>query len=83
MIRTGFSAIVPRVALLTAVAALFVGSASAAGGDADQYPKRPVRLIVPFTARNQLDVLARIVGSRLALALGQPVIVENLSHIHN
>jgi tripartite-type tricarboxylate transporter receptor subunit TctC len=77
MNRTQFSAVVPRVALLTAVAALLVGSVSAAGDDADPYPKRPIRLIVPFTAGNQLDVLARIVGSRLALALGQPVIVEN------
>jgi len=73
---TAFSTIVRHLALLITIA-VSVGPVGAAGDDVDKYPTRPVRLIVPFTAGNQLDVLARIVGSRLALALGQPVIVEN------
>jgi len=51
------------------------GAANAAG--AEPFPSRPIHLIVPFTAGNQLDVFARIIGSRLAESLGQPVIVEN------
>ncbi len=41
------------------------------------YPNRPIHLIVPFTAGNQLDVFARLIGDRLAESTGQPVIVEN------
>ena len=50
-------------------------AASAAG--AAPYPNRPIRLIVPFTAGNQLDVFARLIGDRLAESVGQPVVVEN------
>ena len=41
------------------------------------YPNRPIHLIVPFTAGNQLDVFARLIGDRLAESMGQPVVVEN------
>jgi len=41
------------------------------------YPNRPIHLIVPFTAGNQLDVFARLIGDRLTESMGQPVIVEN------
>lgn len=41
------------------------------------YPNRPIHLIVPFTAGNQLDVFARLIGDRLAESMGQPVLVEN------
>jgi tripartite-type tricarboxylate transporter receptor subunit TctC len=51
------------------------GAANAAGPE--PYPSRPIHLIVPFTAGNQLDVFARVIGSRLAESVGQPVIVEN------
>src|SRR5512135_2637984 len=40
------------------------------------YPNRPIHLIVPFTAGNQLDVFARLIGDRLAESMGQPVLVE-------
>jgi tripartite-type tricarboxylate transporter receptor subunit TctC len=43
----------------------------------ETYPNRPIRLIVPFAPGNQLDVFARLVGSRMADSMGQPVIVEN------
>ena len=50
-------------------------AANAAGTSA--YPNRPIHLIVPFTAGNQLDVFARLIGDRLAESMGQPVVVEN------
>ena len=42
-----------------------------------QYPNRPIRLIVPATAGDGSDVLARLVGRHLADALGQPIVIEN------
>jgi tripartite-type tricarboxylate transporter receptor subunit TctC len=41
------------------------------------YPSRPIRCIAPFPAGGTTDLLARLIGARLGLALGQPVIVEN------
>lgn len=42
-----------------------------------QYPSRPVRLIVPFPPGGAVDVVGRIVTSRLPELLGQPVVVDN------
>jgi tripartite-type tricarboxylate transporter receptor subunit TctC len=44
---------------------------------ANAYPTRPIRLIVPYGAGGNADILARIVGQRLAAVLGQSVIIDN------
>jgi tripartite-type tricarboxylate transporter receptor subunit TctC len=41
------------------------------------YPDHPIRLIVPFAAGGNADIVGRIVGERISNALGQPVIVDN------
>ncbi len=41
------------------------------------YPDRPIRLIVPFAAGGNADIVGRLVGEQMGQALGQPVIVDN------
>jgi tripartite-type tricarboxylate transporter receptor subunit TctC len=45
---------------------------------AEDWPSRPVTLIVPFAPGGTTDIVARIVGQALSVRLGQSVIVENL-----
>ena len=44
----------------------------------DNYPSRQVRVVVPFPAGGTTDMLARLFGQTLQVALGQPFIVENM-----
>ena len=41
------------------------------------WPAKPIRLIVPFPAGGQLDVVVRIITEKVSTALGQPIVVEN------
>jgi tripartite-type tricarboxylate transporter receptor subunit TctC len=47
------------------------------GANAQSYPDRPIKLILPFVAGTPNDVIARLLSQPLSLALKQPVIVEN------
>ena len=58
------------------VLACLVGASAAL---AQSYPSRPITIIVPFPPGGATDVLARFLGERMRDALGQPVIVENVS----
>ena len=63
-------------ALLCTVLCVFIAAASLTANAVD-YPIRPVRVIVGLTAGSGVDVMARIVGQKLAEATGQPFIIEN------
>src|SRR4029077_21212622 len=44
---------------------------------AQEYPTRPITLIVPYPAGGGVDVMARLIGAKLSIALGQQVVIEN------
>jgi tripartite-type tricarboxylate transporter receptor subunit TctC len=49
-----------------------------AGASAQNYPNRPVTMVIPFAAGGPTDVLGRVAGARMGEILGQQVIVENV-----
>jgi len=57
--------------------AAFACMLAAAPAFAQGYPARPIRMLVPFSAGGTVDIVARVVGAKLAADLGQPFIVEN------
>jgi tripartite-type tricarboxylate transporter receptor subunit TctC len=67
-----------RLRILSAAMAVLCLAAGAAGSaQAQSYPSRPIKLILPYTAGSPNDVLARLLGPLLSQRLGQTVVVEN------
>ncbi len=62
--------------LLVFFALTLMSALPVAGQDAS-YPRRPIHLVVPYTAGGATDVLGRIVAESLSSRIGQPVVVEN------
>jgi len=48
-----------------------------AGQDAQNYPSKPIRFIVPYPPAGGTDVVARILAEPLTAALGQPIVIDN------
>jgi tripartite-type tricarboxylate transporter receptor subunit TctC len=59
-----------------ALAAAFAGSPIHQAA-AEDYPSRPITLIVPYPPGGGVDVMGRLVGQKLSAALGQQVVIEN------
>lgn len=61
--------------LLAVVATLSFATAACA----QDYPKRPITMIVPFAAGGTSDVIARTVAEQMGIALGQTIVIENVA----
>jgi len=57
--------------------AVFGASLLALPARADDFPARPITLVVPFAAGGSIDVLARLAAQQAGTTLGQPVVVDN------
>jgi tripartite-type tricarboxylate transporter receptor subunit TctC len=64
-----------RIVTACLLAASLAGLAPAA--QAQGYPSKPIRVIVPYPAGGTSDILARSIGQKLSESLGYPVVVEN------
>jgi tripartite-type tricarboxylate transporter receptor subunit TctC len=64
--------------LPAAMVAALIGLTCCGLAVAQDYPARPITMIVPFPAGGATDTLARLLGERLRAKLGQPVIIENV-----
>lgn len=63
---------IPNVLLAAGLA----GLAPAASAQATPWPSKPIRVVVPFPAGGQLDVVTRLVTDRLSTSLGQPIVID-------
>jgi tripartite-type tricarboxylate transporter receptor subunit TctC len=66
-----------RMKLNKLLLAITAGFALGASAQAQTFPSKPIRLIVPFAPGGTTDIVARIVGDRLGKELGQSVVIEN------
>jgi hypothetical protein len=72
----GFAPWLKRAVALAAGGFVALALAPAASAQ-DQWPAKPIRMIVPFPPGSSPDLIARMLTDRLGAALGQPVVVEN------
>lgn len=63
--------------LIQVIAAALTMTAVPSIGYAQTYPTRPIKIIVPAPPGGAIDLIARVVGDKIAASMGQPVIVDN------
>jgi tripartite-type tricarboxylate transporter receptor subunit TctC len=65
----------PSIRTTAAFAALVAASQTAVAQD---WPSKPITMVIPFTAGSSIDVAGRIVAARLAELIGQSIVIENI-----
>jgi len=65
-----------RSRFLSVAAIGFAAALYSSAALAQSFPTRPMTIVVPFGVGSALDLIARIIGPRLAEELGQPVLVK-------
>jgi tripartite-type tricarboxylate transporter receptor subunit TctC len=75
---TAFRGTVPWLQKWVVALALAMMPASIGVTRAQDYPNRPITIIVPLVAGGSVDVVARILADRMKTTLGQPMVVENI-----
>ena len=70
------------MSIIKRVMPLFIGAAMAfsavhSAQAQDDYPNKPIRMIVPWAPGGATDVIARLIGKELGERLGQPVVIDN------
>src|SRR4051794_41210390 len=73
--RQGEATMGKRLAIVAALTCATLLATFAAR--ADDYPNRPIRVVVGFSAGSGADITARVVGQRMGQILGQQIVVEN------
>lgn len=68
---------IPRRAFVRSMLAATLLSLTNAAAHADQFPSKPVRILVPYAAGGAVDVLARTLGQSLSKTWGQQPVIEN------
>jgi tripartite-type tricarboxylate transporter receptor subunit TctC len=63
----------PRIALIAALLATLGTPAIA-----QDFPARPMTMVIPFAAAGGVDVVGRIIGARMSEILGRPIVIENV-----
>src|SRR5687767_9247567 len=66
-----------RSKMRRATAALAIAFLAVSGAAAQNFPTRPMRLIVPYSPGGNIDITARIIAPGMGAALGQSIVVDN------
>ena len=69
----------PRRKFLQLVAGIAALPASTSIVPAQTYPTRPITVVVPYAAGGPGDTVARVISERMKAALGQPIVIENVT----
>ncbi|MEJ8810573.1 tripartite tricarboxylate transporter substrate binding protein [Variovorax ureilyticus] len=67
----------PRISPFKLLAAALAAVLATSTVAAESYPSRPIKIIVPAPPGGAIDILARVVGNKLSMSMGQPVVIDN------
>src|SRR5699024_2982050 len=62
---------------ITVAGVVALGVAFSAYANVDEYPNRPITIVVPYNPGSSVDIMARMLAEKVGKKLGEPIIVEN------